>query len=259
MVFNTILANAGVVNYRIPKDTIVIQLGDLVHKGPSSAECVNIAQKLINTNPENYIQLVGNHEAHYLGGVELYGRVGVEKIPNETIDILKTWWGNDIMKVAYSSPTQYGDVLFTHGGLTKSLWQELKSPATAAKAEAALNLLKQGSEEVVFREGKLTLGGEPRFNVGPLNARTGAELAYEWLRQDSMPFSQVHGHETLYWWVDDRWHDDVPLVVRDVAKIDKNNKRTHIQIGEKHIFSIDPAFSVQPPDKIPDLFILKTA
>lgn len=258
-VFNSMLTQAGIHNYRIPNDMVVIQLGDLVHKGPDSAECVQIAQKLITANPHTYIQLIGNHEAHYLGGVELYGRTGVVKIPDDTINILKTWWKSGIMKVAYSAPTQYGDTLFTHGGLTKTLWQELQSPATATETASTLNRLRQNNQEIIFREGKLTLGGEARFNVGPLNARTGAELAYEWLKRGSMPFTQIHGHETLYWWNDNTWHNDVPPEVRNHANIDTVNKRTHLQIKDHHIFSIDPAFSIQPPDYIPPPLILKQA
>jgi len=249
--FNTMLKQAGVKNCQIPKNTTIIQLGDLVHKGPDSVECVNIAEKLINTNPDRYIQLVGNHEAHYLGGVQLYGRAGVVKIPDSTIKILKYWWKSNIMKVAFAATTEYGNMLFTHAGITKTFWNEINSPITAEETAHVLNNLKSNKQDLIFREGKLTLGGNARFNVGPLNARTGAELASEWLTNGSMPFSQTHGHETLYWWTDKTWHYDVPTYVKEKATVDLRNKRTHLKIGDKHIFSVDPAFNVEKPKEIP--------
>lgn len=64
----------------VSEGVVVVQVGDLVHKGPDSDACVSLAGKLLDRNPGRYVQLLGNHEAHYLGGPSVAGRSGVTPI-----------------------------------------------------------------------------------------------------------------------------------------------------------------------------------
>ena len=52
----------------VPEGLAIIQVGDLVHKGPDSGECFALADRFLVSSPGRWVQLVGNHEAQYLGG-----------------------------------------------------------------------------------------------------------------------------------------------------------------------------------------------
>lgn len=250
--FEQMLSLAGVVSGKIPDDSLVIQLGDLVHKGSQSLECLALADTLAAQNSGRYIQLIGNHEAHYLGGPSLEGRNGVHEIGKEALEILNRMWENNVMVAAYGLETNLGPILFTHGGLTSAVWAEIGKPASVVDAADTLNLLKYENPNLLFREGSLTLGGAPRFDAGILTPRTGSELVSSWLTWGEMPFSQIHGHETLYWWVDSAWHSDVPEEVRKSAEIDESNYRTRFAIGEHFIWSVDPGFGKDSPSTVPN-------
>lgn len=78
-VFNNMLEKAGVnlATLVIPEGLTIIQLGDLVHKGVQPLECLCLAYNMKQKNGDKYIQILGNHEAHYLGGPDLTGRAEV--------------------------------------------------------------------------------------------------------------------------------------------------------------------------------------
>jgi hypothetical protein len=256
--FKDMLRYAGVESNNIPEDNLIIQLGDLVHKGEQSLDCLILAEGLLHQNPGRYIQLIGNHEAHYLGGPSLKGRNGVSPIGGDALRILQRLWDEGRILAAYGLETNLGPILFTHGGLTSKVWKEVGSPLSVLKAAETLNLLRYKNPELLFREGSLTLGGDPRLDAGILTPRTGAELIASWAELGEMPFSQIHGHETLYWWVDEVWHSDVPEEIRLCAEIDKENFRTRVNVGENFIWSIDPGFGKESPILVPSPVELTT-
>src|SRR6266511_2602052 len=47
---------------RVPDDLVVVQVGDLVHKGPDSDTIVALVDRLLDANPGRYLQLLVNHE-----------------------------------------------------------------------------------------------------------------------------------------------------------------------------------------------------
>jgi hypothetical protein len=51
---------------RLPGDLTIIQVGDLVHRGPASDAVVALVDGYLTRQPMQWVQLVGNHEAHYL-------------------------------------------------------------------------------------------------------------------------------------------------------------------------------------------------
>ena len=51
---------------RLPDDLVVVQVGDLVHRGPHSEEVVAVVDRFLQRSPDRWLQLVGNHEAQYL-------------------------------------------------------------------------------------------------------------------------------------------------------------------------------------------------
>jgi hypothetical protein len=50
----------------LPSDLLVIQVGDLVHRGPASDDVITLVDSYLRNEPHRWIQLVGNHEANYL-------------------------------------------------------------------------------------------------------------------------------------------------------------------------------------------------
>jgi hypothetical protein len=52
----------------LPDDLIVIQVGDLIRKGPDSDGVVTLVDRFRQHSTRQWVQLIGNHEAHYLGG-----------------------------------------------------------------------------------------------------------------------------------------------------------------------------------------------
>src|ERR1700684_1930414 len=47
----------------IPDDLLIIQVGDLVHRGPDSTGVVALVARMMAGSPDHWIQLLGNHEA----------------------------------------------------------------------------------------------------------------------------------------------------------------------------------------------------
>lgn len=246
-VFRRLLAAAGVGDtLRVPEGVTIVQVGDLVHKGPDSDECVALAGKLLARNPSGYVQLVGNHEAHYLGGPSVAGRPGVIPVARETRATLRSWWRDGLMKVAHPivESVELGPVLVTHGGLTVGCWRELGSPGSPEEAAALLN---GAGEELVFRPGAL-MTGRVDESAGPLCPRAGAELAAGWLRRGTMPFSQVHGHEGVWFWPENGFHDDVPVRVREASTVDPVRRFCAVRVGQRVLFCVDPVLGTIPPD-----------
>ena len=289
-VFHNMLKHVGVdlTTLLIPEGMIIVQLGDLVHKGEESLDCVQLAYELKQKNGDKYIQVLGNHEAHYLGGSDLTGRAGVKHVGVEAVALLTHMWSEGLMQAAYTASTVDGDVLFTHGGLTYSTW--VKSGAgnafeTANRLNSAGRRVTEilGTDiisgqgrpakndedaaaghgdahldfELLFKEGKL-LTGIVVPDVGIIHPRTGSELAHSWLQQEPMPFNQIHGHETMKYWVGNDWHDDVPEYVKHLTIVDDVNRHTKLNVGDKYIWSVDPAYGVESPIIVYPPLVLKS-
>lgn len=231
----------------IPPGLVIVQVGDLVHKGPESDACVALADSLLRTNPEHYVQLVGNHEAHYLGGPSVSGRAGVVEVSSETRATLERWWETGLMRVAFpaSDTEEFGPTLVTHGGLTAGFYREIGSPNTVEAAAKLLNNMA-GEPRAVFRPGAL-MTGEIDYAAGPLCPRSGAELAASWLEEGAIPYSQVHGHEGVWWWPNNDYHDDVPQGVRDIANRDEHRRFSWVTIGGRVLYSVDPVLGGTMP------------
>jgi len=83
-----------------PEGLTVIRVGDLVHKGPDSARCMEIIERLVATSPAHWVQLVGNHEAQYLGGPVI-----APKLPRDLQKRLRRWLKTDLVRSAIAIDT----------------------------------------------------------------------------------------------------------------------------------------------------------
>src|SRR5699024_8651761 len=51
---------------RLPSDLHVVQLGDLIHRGPDTHGVLQLVDTILQSQPSQWTQLIGNHEAQYL-------------------------------------------------------------------------------------------------------------------------------------------------------------------------------------------------
>lgn len=101
---------------RLPSDVVVIQVGDLVDRGPDSLGVLDIVARLLDEQPQQWIQLVGNHEAQYLPDGQVFWR---DPLADAGVARLREWWAADRVRVAAAVRTADGDeLLVTHAGLT---------------------------------------------------------------------------------------------------------------------------------------------
>ena len=184
----------------LPPDLTVIQVGDLVHRGPDSDGVVALIDHYLSQQPTQWVQLIGNHEAHYL-----YEPVfeWTERISDHSIETLRRWWERGQMHAAAAIDAGPGPgYLVTHAGLTAGFWHEvLDGPVgapDAATAADALGALGGIRAQVLFRAGEM-LGRPTSTSAGPVWACAATELIPSWIGA-TLPFNQVHGHTTVHDW-----------------------------------------------------------
>jgi len=68
--------------------TLVIQVGDLIDRGPDSAAVLALVQQWLDAGLDDWIQLIGNHESQYLGGEPFWPR----RLAPSDAELLRTWW-----------------------------------------------------------------------------------------------------------------------------------------------------------------------
>lgn len=255
-VFVAALTAAGVdvAARRVPGDLTVVQVGDLVHKGPADAACVQLADDLLRAAPGAYVQLWGNHDAAYVGGPDVSGRPGVTAIDDGSAATLRRWYAAGTARLAVAIDTvERGPVLVTHGGLTAGLWRRLGRPATAVAAAEAVNGLLS-DPQLAFRPGRL-MTGVVDLAAGVTCPRTGAELAASWLAEGVLPFDQVHGHEAVWDWPAGRWHDDVPAAVRELSTVEPDRRSCSVEIAGRRLLSVDWVLGAVAPERCGELFL----
>lgn len=186
---------------RLPPDLVVIQVGDLIHRGPDSDGVVALVDRYLTDQPGQWIQLVGNHEAHYLRRPVFDWP---ERISEQSSYVLRGWWADGQMRVAASVRTGTEDFLVTHAGLTAGFWRDvLAAPRDVDQAAAELNALVGAHDDELFRPGHLLRGRRGNRAAGPIWAAAATELVPSWLGR-SLPFSQIHGHTSIADWPDGR-------------------------------------------------------
>jgi hypothetical protein len=219
----------------LPTDLLVIQVGDLVHRGPDSDGVVALVDGYLTHAPGQWIQLVGNHEAHYLRhpAFEWPERIGAE-----AISTLRRWWATDQMQVAASVITETEEFLVTHAGVTSDFWRDvLGSPAGAEQAALALNALPGTQDRQLFRPGHMLGGRTGHRAVGPIWAAAATELVPSWLGT-RMPFSQVHGHTSVVDWTTGTVGATSEIVRRTTA--DPERKHEIVALDGGRVIGVDP-------------------
>lgn len=232
----------------IPVGLIIVQVGDLVHRGPQSDEVVAVVDAIMRRNPQQWIQLFGNHEAMHLDGTLKFFHCPCSL---ETIATIKEWWQNKRAHVAaymaHQPTTQLPlpHTLITHAGVVFPLASTVSnSPMTAESVGAGLNQKQPGSIRILDTAGAI-LGVQDRM-VGPWWAAAGQEVDPSWAEEE-MPFNQIHGHTLLFDWDRRKWFPSTPQRLRN-AMLDPTVRSTTIAPRSPNsgsLVGIDPGYGVQ--------------
>jgi hypothetical protein len=235
-------ADAGTLE--LPPDLTVVQVGDLIHRGPDSPGAVGIARTVMTAQPRQWVQLVGNHEAQYLAPPRFHWP---ERLPPDVTETVFEWWRTRRMRVAVAIGTDDGhEYLVTHAGLTEGYWRHFVGmPATAALAARALNsMIGRLHESWLFRPGVMVTGAVD-LSAGPLWASAPDELLPSWLASSaSAPFDQIHGHSSTVDWVTRREYGRPELA--QLITEDARRRHATALVEGRRIIGIDPGHGRRP-------------
>ncbi|GAB7042883.1 hypothetical protein JCM9533A_67340 [Catenuloplanes niger JCM 9533] len=203
-------------------EVTVIQVGDLVDRGPDSAGVLKLVGERLRESPARWIQLIGNHEAPYAG---LSDPFWPEPLDDTDARRIADWWLRDRMRVAAAVRTARGEeLLVTHAGLTVESWRALGGPVTAGTTAELLNT----------RPDDLL-----RSLRGPLWAEAGPDLYHGWLTGTEFPpFGQVHGHDTIVDFGRREWRCAERL--RQRTTVDWDARHTTTMIKRMPFVGVDP-------------------
>lgn len=227
----------------LPAGLTVVQVGDLIHRGPDSDGVVQLVDRMMTDHPGRWVQLVGNHEAQYLTEVPRF--LWKERLDKATVRTVQNWWNDGSMRVAAAISGPTDDWLVTHAGLTRGYWSTvLGEPSTAPYAARALNGLIHTIHAPVLFAGGVLIDGEVSATAGPLWACAGNELLESWLTAPgALPFSQVHGHSTVLDWQRSAWRAG-PLITA-VAEVDPDSRHITVPVGDHVVVGIDPCLAAR--------------
>lgn len=233
----------------IPDDLVVIQVGDVIRKGPDSEALMADVDRLQRQNPYQWFQLVGNHEACYLGG-PLFGHWTVSL---ETVRILQKMLDEQRLLLGKAINTkEHGEVLITHAGMPPNVWDLFDRPMDAETTADRLNALLWSPEpihrQLAFHPGQM-LSGTHRDVPGVVWAEPVHELWEAWrLHDEDMPFTQIHGHASAYRWGKKKFNDE-RTTNHYITSLDAKLRQLTVAIGKKKIISIDPGYGQYDPGR----------
>lgn len=227
----------------VPTGLLVIQLGDLVDRGPDSAAAVRLADRFIRHSPGRYLQLLGNHEGQRFTDLHLRH---AGPLPQETLDTIHRWWTTRRAHLAVALDTkEFGPLLVTHAGLSPQMWRGLGAPGTAEQAAERIDGWVGHDAHRAFTPAPQGVGGA--FHPGVTWGEP-ADLYADWLaEEDPPPFGQVHGHASAWSWKRRRWRKRTPDAVRAAAvTVDVDRCHVQLRIHGRAFVGIDPGHLEEP-------------
>jgi Calcineurin-like phosphoesterase len=226
---------------RLPDDLTVVQVGDLVHRGPDSERVIVLVDRYLREQPGQWVQLLGNHEAHYVREPVFEWP---QRLSRGSVDTLHRWWQAGQFRVAASVVTDTETFVVTHAGVTAGFWRDVLGSTTDPRtAEAALNGLIGGNEAALFLAGHMLSGKRKNHGAGPIWAAAATELVPSWVGEP-MPFSQIHGHSTLYDW--HHRHFRASATIARLADLDEEAKHETVALSGGRIVGVDPGHGQRP-------------
>ncbi|MGB7979658.1 MAG: metallophosphoesterase [Candidatus Nanopelagicales bacterium] len=257
------------VSATVPDGLVVVQVGDLVHRGPDSAGVIALVDRFLRgPYGDRWVQLIGNHEQPYVFDRPTTIR---RELDDRSTSLLRAWWDEGLAHVGAALRPDWdvlelprrmrgmrpsGDILVTHAGLTHGAWLALGRPATPAAAAAAINADALGPATVTLRTGTMTTG-RTDLAAGPLWAQGGAELLMSWeATDDASHLNQIHGHTTVRRWDRERWRPGAGVIVNRGDLVAVRTARWELaRVGERLIWGIDPGHDQAPASQWQPLLI----
>jgi hypothetical protein len=230
----------------LPADLTVIQVGDLIHRGPDSPGVLRLVDTALTRQPDQWVQLSGNHEAQYLAAP----RFGwPERLNAAGEALLNQWWDDGLMRVAAAVRTGDGEqLLVTHAGLTATLWYRSGRLGTVEAVSDHVNAWIP-DDPYLWRAGTM-LEGITNWFAGPWWAEAGTEVYASWLEHvedgETLPFSQVHGHSCMFAWNHGQFWSGVPARMAARAVVDQAVRHTTLPLTGGRLVGIDPGHAAAP-------------
>lgn len=241
---------------------MIIQIGDIVRMSNDSyldsLECAEMSDTLMRKNPNNWIQLYGNHESPFIDGP--YPKVWDGRGPFiDCDDIVNSWWEESLAFFAVGIQTADGFYVVTHAGLTKGYMSDVlktSDPHTAIKRMNEICHSKTYAEH--YEIGAVNFGLDPNHGSDILWAASGAELLPSW-EGSNMGFNQIHGHDTvLFSWEYPHLRDPLPYEYEDSCEIDFDQRLIEITTKDDWKFlSVDWVLKEFPNPDTSDWGILQ--
>lgn len=252
------LASVGVTGGHIPTDLIVVQVGDLVHKGPDSDGVLELVNHYARAYPKQWVQLLGNHELPYLSKQTFFYR---EVISPQSQVILTNLYRDGFLHHAFALETHVNpssrdethvvprQFLITHAGLTAPNWNAIGRPSDAFDAARLLNEMELDQ----LREGGVMIEGVSNSNAGIFWAEGVSEVYASWMTEPTPPpFSQIHGHSSCVKW--SKYGNLLRFIysswVTDSLTIDAENLRTEWTHNGASFFAIDLDYNSNTPSSM---------
>lgn len=225
----------------IPKDHIIVTVGDVIHKGPQSAETLKLVDLLIRRNPSQFIYIIGNHEMLHFSG-QVSRNSSYCKCSDADVDMLLALKSEKRLRYAYAFISEGESYLVTHAGLTEGFWREhLNYEGDAFVAADLINKLPDETLNMV----SYLKTGEYLMNATPVWAVCDAEVGMSWVRAElEPPFHMVHGHTTILNWDDNSiysWSLSDKTVL-SCSVLDFINRFQYIHLGTKQVIGVDPTY-----------------
>lgn len=239
--FVAALRTLGASETSLPSDLVVVQVGDLVHKGPRSEELVSLSDRMLSEYPQQWFQLLGNHEGHHVGGPKFFdGRTRRDWVLDKSArQTLRRWWLERKASMAVALRTdEHGDMLVTHAGLPRRLWRSLGEKDARGTA-LSLNSL---SLKAAFAPGVMLGENGP---AGVAWAHASVEVLSSWYGHPC-PFAQAHGHSSAFWWSKGQWSTGTPPEIVSVATVDTQKRHVRVDL-DKPFFGLDPGLGEWDP------------
>jgi hypothetical protein len=252
----------------LPDDTVVVQVGDLIHKGPDSKEVVALVDRIMAANPGRWRQLVGNHEAQHLGGPEFWD---CDCSP-ALIRTLRSWWDSGQATLAVAArlhaPITIGtqgdavislpgtdagqEVLLLHGGITPGYLHDLgpTPPQSAAATADAITHQARRDPARAFAAGRMLADTRRDAVPGPCWAEPVGEVCGAWhdfatFGGQQLPWHLVHGHAMTYRWSRARPDPRLPRELRRQALAAARSRHSAIPVAGQWVIGIDPGFTTR--------------
>jgi len=189
---------ASLLDLHVPKDVRIIQVGDLVHKGPDSDKLVSSIDEITKKHNKQWIQLAGNHELPY---VSTHNRFYPDRISEDSHRRLIEMNYDERLLKAYSiTDSKSKDYLITHAGLTFQNFDSMRLPRLVKTSRSVSKILNNSGWSELSKAGVI-LGHPLNYKAGIFWADCVRELYASWYNSDVIAnFSQIHGHTSVYNW-----------------------------------------------------------